>query len=158
MEGERQFHLYILSISTILCLLSFILELCRNEKPIDGSNIKYTKAHLLNLRLKAHTTRIDMGTCKHIKNLNIKRNFRRKRGGKGICQRKLDCYTGIHHNLLWPLERSDKTFRNPIKLSMVLLNIQSLKPKLDMLIHHMKVNNTDMGFVTETWMQDGNEP
>ena len=41
---------------------------------------------------------------------------------------------------------------------MVLVNIQSLKSKLDILIHHMQVNNIDMGFVTETWTQYGNEP
>ena len=41
---------------------------------------------------------------------------------------------------------------------MALANIQSLKPKLDMLIHNMQFNNTDMCFVTETWMQHGNEP
>ena len=41
---------------------------------------------------------------------------------------------------------------------MVLVNIQSLKPKLDMLIHHMQINNIDMGFVTETWTPYGNEP
>ena len=87
--------------------------------------------------MKAHTTRIDMDTCKHIKNLNIKRDFRRKRGGKRICQRIWDYNIGIH-NLLQPLKRSDKTFRNPIKLNMVLVNIHSLKPKLDMLIHHMQ--------------------
>ena len=34
---------------------------------------------------------------------------------------------------------------------MALVNIQSLKPKLDMLIHHMC-------FVMETWTQYGNEP
>ena len=162
MEGERQFHLYILYLSTILCLLSFILELCWNENPwenpLDGPKIKYTRAHLLNLRSKAHSTRIDMDTCKHIKRLSIKRNFRRKRGGKRICQRKLDYNIGIPHNLLRPLERSDKTFRNLIKLNMVLVNIQSLKPKLDVLIHHMQINNKDIGFVTETWIQYGNEP
>ena len=98
-----------------------------------------------------------MDTCKHIKNLNIKRNFRRKRE-KRICQRIWDYNIGIHHNLLWPLERSNKTFRNPIKLNMVLVNIQSLKPKLDMLIHHMQLNKIHMGFVTETWTQYGNEP
>ena len=41
---------------------------------------------------------------------------------------------------------------------MVLVNIQSLEPKLDMLIHHMQLNNIDMCFVTETWTQYGNEP
>ena len=64
---------------------------------------------------------------------------------------------GIHHNLLQPTEKSDKNFKNPSKLNMALVNIQSLKPKLDMLIHHMQVKNIDMVFVTETWTQDGNE-
>ena len=137
MEGERQFHLYIFSLSTILSILPFILELCQNEKPLEEPKIKYTKAHLLNLRSRAHTTRIDMDICKHIKNLNMKRNFRRKRGGKRLGQRIWDYNIGIHHNLLQPIERSDKTFRNPFKLNMALVNIQSLKLKLDMLIHHM---------------------
>ena len=64
---------------------------------------------------------------------------------------------GIHHNLLRPTEKSDKNYKNPSKLNMALVNIQSLKPKLDMLIQHMQVNNIDMVFVTETWTQDGNE-
>ena len=63
----------------------------------------------------------------------------------------------IHHNLLQPMEKSDKNIKNPSKVNMALVNIQSLKPKLDMLIHHMQVNNMDMVFVTETWTQDGNE-
>ena len=41
---------------------------------------------------------------------------------------------------------------------MALTNIQSIKPKLDMLIHHMQLNNLDMCFLTETWTQCGNEP
>ena len=158
MEGERQFHLYILSLSTILGLLSLIPDLCRSERPLEGPIVKYSKAHLLNLRSRAHTTSIDKDACNHIKSLNIKRNFRRQGGGKRICQRIWDYNTGIHHNLLRPLERCDKTFRNLIKLNMALVNIQSLKPKLDMLIHHMQLNKIDMGFVTGTWTQCGNVP
>ena len=41
---------------------------------------------------------------------------------------------------------------------MTVANIQSLKPRLDMLIHHMQLNNIDMCFVMETWTQHGNEP
>ena len=54
------------------------------------------------------------------------------------------------------MEKSDN-FKNPSKLNMALVNIQSLKPKLEMLIHNMQVSNMDMVFVTETWTQDGNE-
>ena len=40
---------------------------------------------------------------------------------------------------------------------MALINIQSLKPKLDMLIHHMQLNDLDICFITETGTQCGNE-
>ena len=143
------------------------IYLCLDERGImfeifmclDGPNnkISYTDTQLLNLKSRAHTTRIGTDICKHITNLHIKRSFRRKRGGKRLRQRIWDHNIGNHHNLLQPMEKSDKTFKNPIKLNMALVNIQSLKLKLDMLIHHMQVSNMDMVFVTETWTQDGNE-
>ena len=152
MEGERHFHLYLLSLSTILYLLSFILELCQNE----NAKIKYSEAELLNLRTKAHITRMGTDTCNHIKNFKIKWNFRRKRGGQ-ICQRIWGNNKGIHQNLLRPFNRSDKTLWNSKKLNMALINIQLLIPKLNMLIHHMQLNNLDICFITQTWTQWGNE-
>ena len=125
------------------------------KSPKESYSIyRYTKAHLLNLRSREHTTSIDKDTCNHIKGLNIKRNLRRKRGGTEYAKE----YTRNHHNLLRPPERSDKTFWNPIKLNMALVNIQSFKPKLDMLMHHRQLNEIDMGFVTETWTTYRNEP
>ena len=41
---------------------------------------------------------------------------------------------------------------------MALVNLQSIKPKLDMLTHHMQLNNTYMIFFMKTWTQHGNEP
>ena len=41
---------------------------------------------------------------------------------------------------------------------MALINIQSLKPKLDMLIHHLQLYNVDICFITGTWTQCGNGP
>ena len=158
MEGERQFYIYILSLSTVVCIVSLIFELCQNGKTFDGPNTKisYMRTQLLDIKLGAHTTRISTETCKHITNLHIKRSFRRKRGGKRLRRRTWDQNKGIHHNLLRPMEQSDK-FKNLRKLNMALLNIQSLKPKLDMLIHHMQVSNMDMVFVTETWTEDDNK-
>ena len=117
MEGERQFYLYILSLSTIVCIVSLIFELCWNEKTLDGPNNKtsYTRPQLLDLKLRAHTTGISTEICKHITNLHIKRSFRRKRGGKRLRQRTWDQNRGIHHNLLRPMEQSDN-FKNPSKL------------------------------------------
>ena len=84
--------------------------------------------------------------------------FQKEKRKEKICSRIWNNNNGIHHNLLQPLNRSDKTFWSLTKLNMALVNIQSFKPKLDMLIHHMQLNNTDMCFVTETWTQPGNEP
>ena len=153
MEGEKHSYLYLFSLSTIIYLLSFILELCQNENP----KIKYTKAESLNLRPKAHITKMGTDTCNHIKNLKIKGNIRRKRDGK-TCWRIWDNNKEIHQNLLWPLNRLHKTLWNSTKLNMALINIQSLKPKLDMLIHNIQLNNLDICFITGTWTQYGNEP
>ena len=99
-----------------------------------------------------------MELCNHIKNLKIKCNFRRKRGATKTCSRIWNNNNGIHHHLLQPIEKSDMTFGNSAELNMALVNIQSPKPKLDMLIHHIQLNNIDMCFVMETWSQYGNEP
>ena len=56
------------------------------------------------------------------------------------------------------LNTSDKTFWNLTKLNLALVNIQFLKLKLDMVIHHMQLDNIDMCFVMESRTQHGNEP
>ena len=118
----------------------------------------YTKAELLNLKPNVYITKIGTGICNYINNLKVKQNFRRKRGGKKICSRIWNNNNGIHHNVLWSLNRSDKTFWNLAKLKMALVTMQSLKPKLDILIHHTQLNNIDMCFVMETWTQHDNKP
>ena len=156
MEGDRHFHLYLISIYTILYF--FIWELYQNAKfQSEDTRVKYSKVDLLSLKHKAHTTRISTEVCSHIKNLRIKQNFGRKRGGQAK-QRTWDSNNEIHHNLLKPLNRLDKTSWNSTNLNMALINIQSLKPKLDMLIHHMQLYNLDICFITETWTQSGNGP
>ena len=81
MEGDRHFHIYLISIYTILYF--FIWELYQNAKfQSEDTRVKYSKADLLSLKHKAHTTRISTEVCNHIKNLKLKRNFRRKRGGR----------------------------------------------------------------------------
>ena len=155
MEGEKHFYLYLFSLSTIFYLLSFILELCQN----GNSKIKYTKAELLNLRPKAHITKMGTDTCNHNKEFKNKAKLQKKKRWKKTCQRIWDNNNEIHHqNLLWPLNRSDKTLWNSTKLNMALINIQLLKAKLDILIHHMQLNDLDIFFIPETWTQYGNEP
>ena len=83
--GDRHFYLYLLYLSTILYVLSFIFELCQNENPLhkEDSNrrdrhspkIKYTKAELLNLKSKVYIIKMDIGTCNHLKKYKNKMKF-----------------------------------------------------------------------------------
>ena len=72
MEGDRHFHLYLISIYTIYTILHFFVwELYRNAKfQIEDTRVKYSKAELLSLKHKAHTTRISAEVCSHIKTKN----------------------------------------------------------------------------------------
>ena len=71
MEGDRHFHLYLISIYTILYF--FIWELYQNAKfQSEDTRVKYSRADLLGLKHKAHTTRISTRVGNHIKNLRIK--------------------------------------------------------------------------------------
>ena len=129
MEGEKHFYIYILSLSTAVCIISLIMELCRSGKTLGPTNkINYTRTQLRDIKLRAHTTRIGIETSKHITNLHIKMSFRGKRGGKRLRRRTWDQNKGIHHNLLRPLEQFNN-LKSPSKLIMALVNIQSLKPK-----------------------------
>ena len=122
--------------TTIIYFLTFIFELCLNEdlthkhdwysRKMHSPKIKYTTAELLNLILNVYIAKIDTGISNQIKNLKIKHNFRRKRGRTKVCSRIWKNNNAIHDHLLWPLVRSDKTFRNSIGLNMALVSIYNL--------------------------------
>ena len=96
-----------------------------------------------------------------MKKVKIKCIFRRK-GGQG---QKYQTKTylrfwgqnnEIHYDLVQSLERLDNILELT-RLKIQLINIQSLKPKLDMFVHHIQLNDIDRCFVTETWTQHRNE-
>ena len=104
-----------------------------------------------------------------IRNLGIRQTFRPprrvnrkkrgKRGGKKHTRpwdtnhaRPWDTNQGVHNNLLIPLERHHKTVWNPSLSNLMLTNIQSLKPKIDVLLHYILEHKVDICFITETWI------
>ena len=104
-----------------------------------------------------------------IRNLGIRQTFRPprrvnrkkrgKRGGKKHTRpwdtnhaRPWDTNQGVHKNLLIPLERHHKTVWNPSLSNLMLTNIQSLKPKIDVLLHYILEHKVDTCFITETWI------
>ena len=53
---------------------------------------------------------------------------------------------------LYPLERHHKTFWNPSMSELMLTNIQSLKQKINMILHYIPQYKLDICFITETWI------
>ena len=54
--------------------------------------------------------------------------------------------------MLIPLERHHKTPWNPSISNLMLTNIQSLKPKIDVILHYILEHKLDICFITETWI------
>ena len=88
-----------------------------------------------------------------IKELGIKRNFRGSRGGKDR-QRTQDQNNGIHEKLLRPLPKHNIVQWKGKDTRFFLTNAQSIINKLDMILHHMEVDKIDIGFITETWINN----
>ena len=100
-------------------------------------------------------------TANTIKSLGIRQTFRspskdkkRKRGKIGGKKhvRPWDTNQGVHRNLLIPLEIHHKTLWNPSISNLMLTNIQSLKPKIDVILHYILEHKLDICFITETWI------
>ena len=66
--------------------------------------------------------------------------------------KKWDTNQGVHRNLPIPLERHHKTQWNPSISNLMLTNIQSLKPKIDVILHYILEHKLDICFITETWI------
>ena len=82
--------------------------------------------------------------------VRIKKKFRGGRGGRNKV-RAWSLNKGVHQHLLWTLPKCDITKWNdtPIRL----INIQSIKSKIDALLHHITLNKIDIWLITETWIQ-----
>ena len=61
---------------------------------------------------------------------------------------QIEVYTEAY---LYHLERHHKTSWNPSTSELMLTNIQSLKPKINMILHYI-VHKLDICFITETWI------
>ena len=120
------------------------------QKPTDFLNsFSYTADQLLSLKVDKHTSNLDEKSCLIIKELEIKRNFRRSRGGKDR-QRIQDQNNGIHEKWLRPLPKHNIVQWKGKDTIFFLTNAQSIINKLDIILHHMEVEKIDIGFITET--------
>ena len=127
--------------------------------------IRSTRSQLLKIGKTFYKTKINEMTAVTIRNLGIRQTFRPprrpprrdnskkrgKRGGKKHA-RPWDTNQGVHRNLLIPLERHHKTVWNPSLSNLMLTNIQSLKPKIDVILHYILEHKVDICFITETWI------
>ena len=107
-----------------------------------------------------YKTKVNDMTANTIKNLGIRHTFRpprrdkkRKRGKRGKKHVRLwDTNQGVHRNLLIPLERHHKSPWNPSISNLMLTNIQSLKPNIDVILYYILEHKVDIIFITETWI------
>ena len=124
------------------------------QKSIDYLNsYSYTADLLFSLKGDKHTSNQDEKACLIIKELEIKRNFRGSIGGKDR-QRIQGQNNGIHEKWLRPLPKHNIVQWKGKDTRFFLTNAQSIINKLDMILHHMEVDKIDIGFITETWINN----
>ena len=148
-SGMYSYTLSITLITILVILLGFIGEIFKHQT----RQIRYTRNHLFKIGKTFYKTKVNDMTANTIKNLGIRQTFRpprrdnkRKRGKRGGKKhvRPWDTNQGVHRNLLTPLERHHKTLWNPSVSNLMLTNIQSLKPKIDVTTLHIRAQTGHM--------------
>ena len=162
-SGRYSHMLSITLITLLFILLGFIGEIFKHQT----RQIRYTRSQLLKIGKTFYKTKINDMTAITIRNLGIKQTFRPlrrprrrdnrkkrvKRGGKKHA-RPWDTKQGVHRNLLIPLGRHHKTVWNPSLSKLMLANIKSLEPKIDVILHYILEHKVDICFITETWISN----
>ena len=95
---------------------------------------------------------MDDKTIERIKELGLKRKFRGSRGGRNKA-RAWSSNKEVFQHLLQTLPKCDITKWKDTPIRMLLINIQSIKSKIDALLHHITLNDIDICLITETWIQ-----
>ena len=113
---------------------------------------KMSYQHIINLRQQFYNHRLDDKTIERIKELGLKGKFRGSRGGRNKA-RAWSSNKGVHQHLLQTLPKCDITKWNDTPIRMLLMNIQSMKSKIDALLHHITLNDIDICLITETWIE-----
>ena len=114
----------------------------------DQINI-YTSLQLHSIKKNNYTSNLENNICSKIKELGIKRIFRGKYRPKTCDQNR-----GVHSQLLKSLPKHNILYWKGKNTRFLLRNIQSIINKLDMVLHHMELENIDIGFITETWINN----
>ena len=107
--------------------------------------------HILNLRQQFYKHRLDDKTIERIKELGLKRKFRGSMGGRNKA-RAWSSNKGVHQHLLQTLPKYDTRW-NDTPIRMLLINIQSMKSKIDALLQNITLNDIGICLITETWIQ-----
>ena len=145
---------FITLITFIVIFLGFIGEVFKNQT----RQIRYTRNQLYKIGKTFYITRVSDTTANTIRGLSIRQTFRTRETEKEKEEQRRQNYVtpwdinhGIHGNLLIPLERHHKTYWNPSISELMLTNIQSLRPKIDMIMQTILQHKLDICFITETW-------
>ena len=124
----------------------------------DSITVTYDRQILMQLKSQHTNAKLDMQTTLKIAHNKFKRRFRRK--GVEKIENRYKCSNICTEHLISSL--GNRQLKSPPKHTVlnlnsrpviaILVNIQSPYPKLDTIIYHMEIENIDMAFITETWI------
>ena len=94
--------------------------------------------HIIHIRQQFYKYKMNVKTRERIKEFRLKRKFRGRRGGRNKA-RAWSSNEGLHQHLLQTLPKCNITKWNHTPISVLLINIQSIKSKIDALLHHINL-------------------
>ena len=112
---------------------------------------KLTHCNIINLRQQFYKHKLDIETLERIKELELKKKLRGCTGG-GKKARAWSSNKGFHQHLLQTLPKCNIRKWNQTPIRRLLINIQPNTCKFDVLLHHITLNDIDICFITETWI------
>ena len=89
-----------------------------------------------------------------IKHLRIKRKFRHCRGKRRNRPKLYEYNRGVHHHLLQPIRKSELQYAVIKWTNFGLVNLRSIRNKVDQVIHHFKSFDFDICAVIESCLKE----
>ena len=132
--------------------------------PSQVERVTYTRSQLVQIgdhvnTFKGHV-RLSGWTCANIRKCGIRRDRPRRRKRAGVKLTRRQRHEVNFNNLVTAKIRKDieiMKIYNRTNINAVLVNIRSIKKKTTELADYVRVNNTDLVIITETWLKPEDE-
>ena len=144
-----------------LGVLFIFLILSHYKVPLQTGHVKqglkdqiniYTSLQLQNIRKNNHTSNLDKIYVQN-KRTWYKKNIQGKMSRK-IQAKTWDQNRAVYNQLLKSLPKHNILYWKGKNTRFLLTNIQSIINKLDMVLHHMELENIDIALITKIWISN----